>query len=256
MNAVIIEDEHLIAEQLERLIKEIDPSINIIATLGSLKATRKWLSSNPSPDLFFMDIQLSDGVSFQLFDEFKIDSPIIFTTAYNEYAIRAFKVNSIDYIVKPADKPELEQALNKFKKLNKQGINIKEEISGLIQAFSQGSLVKSYKQRFLVQQKAVLIPLESKEIACFFLEGIIYILAFDGKKYVADYKTIEEIEEIVDPEVFFRANRQSIINIQAVESYKADFNGKLQVKLKMSGAPQIDISREKAGNFKKWLTKE
>jgi DNA-binding LytR/AlgR family response regulator len=254
MTTVIIEDEQLIAEELETMIRTIEPEIKFLATLSSIKQAKKWFEANPLPDLLFMDIQLSDGVSFELFNSFKIDCPVIFTTAYNEYAIRAFKVNSIDYLVKPIDRKDLEFAFNKFKSIKKQDLNV--ELASLIKSLSANNQPKVYKQRFAVHIKNTLVPIETSDIAYIFREEIIYIVNFENQKFVLDYHSIEEIEELLDPAEFFRANRQCIIHINSVENYKGDYSGKLYVKLKSPINQSIDISREKASVFKKWILLE
>ncbi len=258
MKIIIIEDEGLIAEQLEILIKQLEPEVEILAKLSSVKNASKWLSANPLPDLAFMDIQLSDGVSFELFDKFDITCPVIFTTAYNEYAIRAFKVNSIDYLVKPVDKNDLKSAIEKFKRLNSKTAesNISEELAGLIKNLSSIPKEKVYKQRFIVHRRNNLVPLEVSKVACIYREEIIYLLTFENEKLTCDHHSIEELEDLLDPKYFFRANRQFIIHIDSVESFRTDYSGKIFVKLKSPMNDTVDISRLKAAEFKLWVAME
>lgn len=254
MNVIIIEDESLIAKNLQRLLLEIDPGIKVIAVLESVAATVNWLNSNPHPDLLFADIQLSDGVSFDIFTQVKIDRPVIFTTAYNDYAIRAFKVNSVDYLLKPIDKEYLQAALQKFKQHHQknQAGDITGQLKELMQTLANPE-EKKYKERFLAHYKSGIVPLPVNKVACFVKDTIIYLITTDNEKLVTDYSTIDEIEEVVNPAKFFRANRQSIIQINEVETYKKHDTGKIEVHLKCDKSLHIDISREKANDFVNWL---
>lgn len=254
MKTVIIEDEPLVAKDLQKLLQQVDNQVDIIAVLGSLESAQKWFQTNQEPDLLFMDIQLSDGVSFDLFNLVKIECPVIFTTAYNEYAIRAFKVNSLDYLLKPIDKQELRQALEKYRKLheNKTEVpNIQNQLSQLLHDLKGNE--KKYKERFIVHYKNALIPIMADKIAYFLKDELIYAVTTDNQKLVSQYETLEEVEEIINPATFFRATRQHIVHIQSVESYKSNFNGKLTIKLQKPHNESIDISREKATVFKKWM---
>jgi DNA-binding LytR/AlgR family response regulator len=254
MKTVIIEDEPLVAKDLQKLLQQIDNQIDILATLGSVESAKKWFKENPEPDLLFMDIQLSDGVSFDLFNWVKIECPVIFTTAYNEYAIRAFKVNSLDYLLKPIDKQELKHALDKFRRLYEN----KTELPNLQNRFLQflqdlKGEEKKFKERFIVHYKNALIPITTEKIAYFLKDELIYAVTTDNQRLVSQYETLEEIEEVVNPAVFFRATRQHIVHILTIESYKTNFNGKLTLKLQKPHSETIDISREKASIFKKWM---
>jgi two-component system, LytTR family, response regulator len=254
MKTLIIEDEPLVAKDLQKLLQQIDNQIVILAILSSVESAKKWFQENEEPDLLFMDIQLSDGVSFDLFNLVKIDCPVIFTTAYNEYAIRAFKVNSLDYLLKPIDKQELSRALAKYRKIYENRIetpNLPNQIAQLLQDLKMEE--KKYKERFIVHYKNALVPINIDKIACFLKDEIIYVLTTDNQKLVSQYETLEEIEEMLNPKAFFRATRQHIVCLESIESYKTNFNGKLTLKLKNLPKEAIDISREKAPIFKKWL---
>ena len=254
MKAIIIEDEPLVAKDLKNLVRQINPGIEIIATLDSVKASVEYFKSNPEPDILFMDIQLSDGVSFDIFNNVQISCPIIFTTAYNEYAIRAFKVNSIDYLLKPIDKSELTLALEKFSKYRAaQSDLIKDQIKSLMNHLTLPSQNKIYKERFAANSGKTHLVINYTNIACFQKDSLIYIQTNDKEQFITDFQTMEEIEELLNPAIFFRANRQFIININAVDSYRTDSYGKLIAKLKAPNAITIDISREKAQAFKGWL---
>lgn len=256
MNILIIEDEPLVANHLKQLIGELKPAATIIATIGSLGEAVKWLKTNPEPDLLMLDIQLSDGVSFDLFNHVPVTCPVIFTTAYDAYALRAFKLNSIDYLLKPIDKNELDGALQKFDRL--QQITGKEllqdQLNGFLANLQRTEKQPTYKSRFFVVSRNALIPISQERIAYFHRNELIYLITTDNEKFVADYDTMEELEELIDPSLFFRANRQFIIHIDAVSHIKNGINGKLNVHLKQNLSTEIDVSREKAHQLKDWLS--
>jgi len=253
MKIVIIEDEPLIAKNLTRMLKQIDASVEVLATLDSVAAAVKWVNENPQPDLFFMDIQLADGVSFDIFNKVKIESPVIFTTAYNEYAIRAFKVNSVDYLLKPIDKEQLQSAVEKFKKyFGVKNDAMGEQFKSLLENMQNKSTPK-FKERFLAHYKGGIVPMPESKTAYFIKDTIIYLVTNENEKLVTDYNTIDEIEEVVNPEKFFRANRQMIIHVDQVDTYKKHDTGKIEVHLKCDKNIRTDVSREKANEFVTWL---
>ena len=252
MTAVIIEDEGLIAKELLNKIKQVSNDINVLEILSSLKTARKWFLQNAEPDLLFMDIQLSDGVSFDLFDEFQLQCPVIFTTAYDEYAVRAFKVNGIDYLLKPIDDSELKKAIDKSRTLIEQKTKLPENIFQLISNIAK-SQTPYFKEKFIVHFRNNWIPVDTKEIACFIRDNLNYLITFSGDKYILDFATLEDIEDLLDPKIFYRANRQSIIHIDSIQSVKPQENQKLTVLLKAPLKLEFDISREKAPSFKKWF---
>lgn len=254
MKAIIIEDEHLIAEELRNKIHSVADDVDIVEMLPSLKTAKKWFMQHAEPDLVFMDIQLSDGVSFELFEYFKLSCPVIFTTAYDEYAIRAFKVNGVDYLLKPVDEDELQKAIEKCRKLITAQQSVAMNIPDLIQALqSPAKNASLHKEKFIVQVRNSWIPVSTKDIAYFIRSNLNYLFTFNGEKYILDFTTLEEIEELLDPKMFYRANRQCIINIDAIQSVKPHENQKLSVMLKMPLKIEVDISREKAPAFKKWF---
>lgn len=254
MKAVIIEDEHLIAKELRNKIESVASDINIIEILPSLKTAKKWFLQNAEPDVLFMDIQLSDGVSFELFEHFKLNCPIIFTTAYDEYAIRAFKVNSVDYLLKPIDEEGLKKAIDKCRTLFSNTQKVPLDFTELLKNLSQQQPIKSlYKEKFIVNQRNNWIPIDTKDIACFTKETLNYLYTFNGDRYIIDFTTLEDVEELLDPSVFYRANRQNIIHINAIQNVKPHDNQKLSVFLKAPLKLEVDISREKAPAFKKWF---
>lgn len=252
IKAVIIEDEQLIAKELANKIADLADDITIVEMLPSLKTAKKWFMQNAEPDLLFMDIQLSDGVSFELFDHFTLKCPVIFTTAYDEYAIRAFKVNGIDYLLKPIDTTDLQNAIEKYRNLLSGKTNFPVDMQQLMATLAtpQASL---YKEKFIVNVRNNWIPVDTRDIACFVRDNLNYLYTFAGDKYILDYTTLEDIEELLDPKLFYRANRQSIIHINAIQSVKPHENQKLSVFLKAPLKMEVDISREKAPAFKKWF---
>ncbi|MBC7935882.1 MAG: response regulator transcription factor [Rhizobacter sp.] len=254
MNAIIIEDESLVAKELLKKIGEVAPDIRIQATLPSLKTAKNWLRENAEPDLIFMDVQLSDGVSFEIFQSFNLQCPVIFTTAFNEYALQAFKTNGIDYLLKPINKEDLNNAIAKCRKLlqNKQVLPL--DVAALLTALAPGSFQQiNHKEKFIVNFRNTLLPVKTNDIAYFVRDQLIYLCTFDNQRHILDYGTLEEIEELLNPAKFYRANRQYIVNENAVKSVHAHPTGKLSLKLIIQANLDIDISREKAPAFKKWL---
>jgi len=254
MNAIIIEDESLIARQLSAKITALAPDIKVLELIPSLKVARRWFGENAEPDLIFMDIQLSDGVSFEIFETFQLSCPVIFITAFDEYAIRAFKVNGIDYLLKPVEDADLLKAIDKCRKLIKPAEPVApNNWNDLLQSLAQQASKPLYKEKFVIQQRNQWIPVYTKDIACIYRENINYIYTFDGTKYILDTSTLDEIEEILDPRIFYRANRQCIVHVDAIQSVKPHENSKLTLYLKAPLKMEQDISREKAPVFKKWF---
>lgn len=254
MKAVIIEDEHLIAKELAARIKHVAPDINIVETLPSMKTAYKWFMENAEPDVLFMDIQLSDGVSFELLERYDIKCPIIFTTAYDEYAIRAFKVNGVDYLLKPVDEDELQRAIAKCRAIVDSQSRYPAPMQKMLQSLlANQSAAPAYKEKFIVHVRHQWIPVNTKDIACFLRDNLNYIYTFSGEKHILDFTTLEEVEELLDPQVYYRANRQGIVHIDAIQSVRPHENQKLTITLKAPLKIELDISREKAPTFKKWF---
>ena len=254
MNAIIIEDESLVARELVKKLGEVAPDIRIQATLPSLKTARNWLKENAEPDLIFMDVQLNDGISFELFQSFSLQCPVIFTTAFNEYAIQAFKSNGVDYLLKPVNKEELTNAVYKCRRLVQTKQTIPLDVAAILAALTPGSLQQANrKEKFVVNFRNTLLPVKTSDIAYFVREQLIYLCTFDNQRHILDYGTLEEIEEVFNSNKFYRANRQYIVNENAVKSVHTHPTGKLSLKLTMQANLEIDISREKAPAFKKWL---
>lgn len=253
MTALLIEDEYPAAERLEKLIHKLDPGIEIAAVLDSVETAKHWFGSHPPVDVIFSDIQLSDGLSFQIFEAFPAHSPIIFTTSYDEYAIKAFKVKSVDYLLKPIKLPELAEALEKFKAMRKEfsPVAYASKIESLIESLELGR--KAHKARFLVKNGEQLIPIGLDQIAYFYTANeLACLVGKDGRQFLVDY-TLEELEHLVDPAQFFRLNRQFIAQLTSIQKIHTYFNGKLKVELRPETGQEVLISREKAPAFKAWL---
>lgn len=249
MDILIIEDEPWAAKDLQNLIHKIEPEAEVLSIISSVRAARKWLAEHAVPSLIISDIQLSDGISFEIFEDLHLQCPIIFTTAYNDYAIRAFKLNSIDYLLKPVGEKELTTALAKYKSLNTEN-GLGEQLRSLIGNW--GQVQKKYKERFLALHRNTLVPVALPDIAFFHKEELIYIHTVNGDKYISEHHTMDEIESLLNPELFFRVNRQFIIHIQSVDRIKTTHKG-LTVHLKPSCNTEMDISREKVAAFKTWI---
>jgi two-component system LytT family response regulator len=249
MEILIIEDEPLVAKDLENLLRRIEPAAKIQAILSSVDASRKWFSSRAQPDLILSDIQLSDGISFEIFEDHRLNCPIIFTTAYDDYAIRAFKLNSIDYLLKPIDGKDLAAALSKYKSLSTENV-LTDQLKTLMSGWNQPH--KKYKERFLTLHRNTLVPVVQQDIAFFHKEELIHLHTMSNEKLICEHQTLDEIETLLNPEIFFRVNRQFIIHIQSVGRIKTTHKG-LTIQLKPPFNNEMDISREKAAAFKKWI---
>jgi DNA-binding LytR/AlgR family response regulator len=252
MNVLIIEDEPLVALSLKKLLTQLEPEAIIFGPLESVSEAKDWLAKNKEPDLILSDIQLSDGIALDIFSTDRIYCPIIFTTAYNDYAIRAFKLNSIDYLLKPIDKADLKAALKKFHLLQSKFAN-NDYLRQITSLFANFNNEKKYKERFAVHvgKNVTLVPAE--DIALFTKEEIIYLVNREGKKFITDYRSLDEVQELLDPKGFYRANRQAIVHLSFVESYRTDDTGKITVKMRLCKAEDIIVSKEKAAEFKKWF---
>lgn len=256
MKAIIIEDEALIARELKNKISSVAPDVTIIQILPSVKTANRWLMENAEPDMVFADIQLSDGISFEIFERYELKYPVVFTTAYDEYAIRAFKVNGVDYLLKPVDVDELKKAIDKCRTVVENKSRLPSNLQELMQVLQNPERHKKiYKEKFVVNMRNTWIPVLTKDIACFVRDNLNYLYTFSGEKYITDYVTLEEIEDLLDPDMFYRANRQSIIHIDGIQSIKPHENQKLTLTLKAPLKMEQDISREKAPSFKKWFEK-
>ncbi|SHF05198.1 two component transcriptional regulator, LytTR family [Mariniphaga anaerophila] len=252
---VLVEDELYNLRLLEGMIKKLRPEWEVINTFESVKKSVEWLRQNPHPDLFFMDVQLADGLCFSIFDKVEINSMVIFTTAYDNYAIRAFKVNSIDYLLKPFKGKDLEAAIEKFENIVSLSTKADKSLdySEILEAIRKGE--KKYRKRFLVTKGALFFKLPVEEVACFYSENrITTAYTFNRKKHIIDF-SLEALEEQLDPDVFFRANRQAVVNIKAVDKIENYFGGKLKIRMHPPFEGDLVVSRLKASDFKAWVGK-
>jgi two-component system, LytTR family, response regulator len=253
MNILIIEDEIFAQEELKRLLKKTKQDIRILSCIDSIEESLQWFTTNEPPDLIFMDIQLSDGLSFEIFNKVKINTPVIFTTAYDEYAIRAFKVNSIDYLLKPIDEQALQNSLEKYERF-------KSEFSDTSVTIDSGQIselinfrTKKYKSRFVSRIGDKLHHILLSDIAYFQADDkILFLVTIKKEKYIID-NNLDEIESMIDPEIFFRINRRYLARIEAIANVQKYFNGRLIIELKPKADDQVLVSREKAAAFKQWL---
>jgi two-component system LytT family response regulator len=266
MRTLIIEDEQPAARRLAKLLNEVEPSVEVVAMLDSIQAAAAWFRANASsetlPELAFVDIHLSDGLSFEIFQRVHVPCPVVFTTAYDEYSLRAFKVNSVDYLLKPIKAEELQHSVEKFK-----------QIRALYAAPRQGtmppppnahleSLVKNllrqettYRSRFLVQRREQFITIAVEDVAYFYSEHkLTHLVMHTGAIHIVE-QTLEELETQMNPRAFFRANRQCIVSLQAIDTIHTFFNGKLKLALKPPphSLDEVVVSREKASMLKQWL---
>lgn len=254
MRILIIEDEAPAFRRLQKLLEEINPQIEIIEVLDSVQESVKWFENQHQlPDLIFMDIQLSDGLSFEIFDSIQINRPVVFTTAFDEYMLRAFKVNSIDYLLKPIKKESLRASLDKFTQM-KNLFGNPTSLPDLNELISQISLNdKKYKTRFLVKKGEELISIETSNIAFFQTRnGVVHMTTINGRDYIMD-SNLDELIQQLDLEKFYRANRQVIIHFQAIKKVYKYHKGKLLVEMNQSIDEPVTISSEKASHFKYWL---
>ncbi len=253
MKTIIIEDEYPAAERLGQLLGKLDTPVEVLTVQQSVSGAVRWLTENRPPDLIFSDIQLSDGLSFQIFDAIPASSPIVFTTSYDEYAIKAFKVKSIDYLLKPIKLPELQAAVNKFRQMQPaaRSGNYALKIESLLDSLPVPG--KKYKNRFLVKQHEQLLPIAREEIAYFFASnGLVCLVRHDGRQFMVDY-TLEELENLLEPAHFFRLNRQFIATLPSIAQIHTYFNGKLKLDLQPRMAGEVIVSREKVPAFKEWI---
>ncbi len=251
MKAIIIEDEKLSADHLATLLKKIDSSITIIATFDSVKKSVEEFKKGLKADLLFVDVHLADGISFDIFSKISIDTPVIFTTAYNEYAIKAFKINSVDYLLKPIGVEDLGAAVEKFKKLN--GANQTAVLDNISNAY-QG-INKQYKNRFMVKIGDTISSIKTEDILHFVSEdGMVLLVTENNKRYVIDY-TLDNLETLISPDIFFRINRKVLINISSVQKVSSYFNSRLKINSSTLKDEDSVVSRERVNDFKHWLDK-
>jgi len=260
MKILIVEDEDLAVKKLQKTLAAVDKEADVVGIADSIKGTVEWLEQNPAPDLILMDIELADGQSFEIFNLTEIKSPVIFTTSYDEYALKAFKVNSIDYLLKPVQKEELEAALTKYKKMKKtynaqgpanEGVNL----DSILKELQQKLQPKEYRKRFLVKHAQKLVSIEIDDISYFFSDGRLnFFKTADNKKFVVDY-TMDELEDMLDPERYFRISRSFYVSVDSIDKIDDYFGNRLILNLKPAVDKEALVSREKVTDFKKWMGK-
>jgi len=259
MKVLIVEDEELAVKKIRKTLAAVDPDAEVAGVTDSITSTVNWIEENPAPDLILMDIELSDGQSFEIFNRVSIKSPVIFTTSYDEYALKAFKVNSVDYLLKPIQKEDLEAALQKLGQLKDlyKSNQAQPEVSidSLVKELQQKLQPKEYRKRFLVRHAQKLVSVETEEIAYFFSDGRLnFFKTYDNKKFVVDY-TMDELEEMLDPQQYFRISRSFYISVGSVDQIHDYFGNRLMLQLKPVVDKESIVSREKVTEFKKWMGK-
>lgn len=255
MKILIIEDEELAVKKLHKMLVGLDKDIEVIANLDCIESSVEWLQNNEAPDLIMMDIELLDGQSFEIFNRVKVKSPVIFTTSYDEYALKAFKVNSVDYLLKPIQKEDLAAALDKYKKMFVAAAPAPINMDLLVKELQQKLQPREFRKRFLVKNVQKLVSVETDEIAYFYSDGRLnFFKTCDNKKYVVDY-TMDELDEMLDPERYFRISRSFYVSINSVDQINDYFGNRLILSLKPAVDKEALVSREKVTEFKKWLGK-
>lgn len=276
MQVFIVEDEPLAIKKLVRLLEEVAFDVKVVGTAGSIRASVEWLEANPAPDLIFLDIELSDGQSFEIFQRTRVKSPVIFVTSYDEFALQAFKVNSVDYLLKPVQKEDLANAIAKYRDLKSQYSRDISPITASIEslllslvgggaepvaavgdgpAFAKATAGKEYRTRFLVKHLQKYVTVDVADIAYFWSEGRInFFKTRAGQKHLVEY-TMEEIESMLDPKDWFRVSRQFIVSVPSVAEIHPYFNNRLILHLSPKEPEEVTVSRERVSDFKVWLGK-
>ena len=258
MKIFIVEDEDLAVKKLKKTLQSVDEDAQVVGHADSIKSSVEWLQSNPTPDLILMDIELADGQSFEIFNQAKVKSPVIFITSYDEYALKAFKVNSIDYLLKPVQKEDLQAALEKYRQLKtvyKETATPELSMDVLVKELQQKLNIKDFRKRFLVKHGQKLVSIETEDIAYFFSDGRLnFFKTNDNRKFVVDY-TMDELGEMLDPDKYFRISRSYFISVNSVDQIHDYFGNRLLLHLKPASEKEALVSREKVSDFKDWLGK-
>ena len=251
MKILIIEDEPQAAQRLETLVRELLPTAQVLDKIDSVKKSVQWFRNNAAPDLALMDIQLADGTSFQIFEQCEVKCPVIFTTAYDEYALKAFKVNSIDYILKPVDKNELQGAMKKLETLTNSADGTKRLLNSIGEVVQK--LSKKYKERFVIKVGEHLRTIEVKDILYFHSQDkATFCCTTDNRNHILDF-TLEQLEEMIDPLVYFRVNRKYFVRAEAIQDIISYTNSRLKLVLRNSTDNDVIVARERVQEFKQWL---
>lgn len=252
MKALIIEDEVMAAKTLKKLLVEVSPGIEIVGILESIEDSVDWIASHAMPDLMFMDVHLADGSSFAIFERVTITCPVIFTTAYDEYALKAFEVNSIDYLLKPVSKEALERAMHKLLTLSETRVN-SDQVEKLLAQLGEK---KKFRNYFLLPERDKLVPLSVSNVAYAYIEAkTVKMVTYDNKSYYLT-QTLDDLIAQLDPHEFFRANRQFVVARKAIKDVSVWFGNKLAINLIMETPERIIVSKARVGEFKFWFTKQ
>jgi two-component system, LytTR family, response regulator LytT len=254
MKIIIIEDEIPAAKRLKNMLKKINPDLEIAAIIDGIEEAVNWLQNNKEPDLIIADIQLSDGLCFEIFRQVTVKCAVIFTTAYDEYAIEAFKVNSIDYLLKPLDKKALNKAIEKYNNIRKNYAGQDNNLESLLKKITQKG-DSGYKTRFLVTKGQIMKTIQTTETAFFVIDNQLVFLVDKNDKYYIIEHSLDELESMLDPEHFFRINRQMIVSFASIKTIHPYFNSRLQLFLQPNIKNEVLVSRMKVNNFKRWLDK-
>ena len=252
LNVLIIEDEPPAARRLGRLLQNLEPQAQIMEILDSVSTAVRWLESQEA-DLIFVDIHLADGNSFSIFEQIKVKTPIIFTTAYDQYAIRAFKLNSVDYLLKPIEKEDLAAAMQKFKE--RQSAQAPFDVQAVLTALEEQKTRPTYQKRFMVTSGDKIKSIPVEEVAYFFgQQKYVFLITPDGRQHLIDY-TLTQLEDLLDPEQFFRINRQFIIGYPAIKNMFSYSKSRVRIELQPPSDMEAIVSIEKAPRFKEWLNR-
>lgn len=249
MKLLIVEDETAALENLVEILSEVDTTIQIAGTTESIRQTVKWFEANPNPDLILMDIHLSDGSAFSIFDKITIETPVIFTTAYDEYAIEAFKVNSIDYLLKPIKKEELKRAIDKFRKWTSN------DVMKYIAQLNQFAPAPAYNDKLLISFRDKLQPVDMNEISFFYTSEKNTQIYLKTGKPLSYSKSLEQIEKLVNPADFFRANKQFLLSRNSVTNITVWFDSRLLIAVDVEPPERIYVSKNRASEFKAWMVR-
>ena len=257
MTVLILEDEAITAEELCHYVRDIDPTIEVLALLETIEDAVHFLTTHGSPDLIFSDIQLADGLSFEVFEQVPVRCPVIFCTAFDEYAMQAFSTNGIDYVLKPFDRKAIAASLSKFRALQtyfqRDTPAAQPTLNEPLQRLIEQLRPTTRRSSFLVNYKGKYYPIPASEVAFFYTENeIVWLHKLSGEKYALDHK-LDELEILLDPALFYRANRQFIIRFEAIREFEPYFNRKLAIRLQPAPPEPVIISKAKAGDFMRWL---
>lgn len=255
MKILIVEDEELAAQRMMQLLAEIEPGCTLSGPLDTVSSVVSHLKNSQDYDLIFLDIQLADGKSFSIFEAIQVNIPVIFTTAFDEYALKAFSVNSIDYLLKPVNKEKLQESLEKYRKIKKHfgGENPNTQLYELINKL-QAPTQSPFRDRFLINKGDAMIPVKASEVACFFAQDkVVVMITNDNKQFIIP-QTLDELEAKLDPRLFFRVNRQFIVAADAIRKVHNYFNFKLKLEIRPDPGTEIIVSRARTAEFKLWLS--